>query len=169
MKQLFTFLLATSLCLYGCSQSDADGDPTTKAVGEYVSGTQIFLSPFTPDNRPTFENNKDQLILNFDKNGGQTTVTAYFPEEDEVKLNEDYTIGHGDIPQDKISVIGSQVQVKKAKLDDFRSEYVITVNQNNIGTDYDIYIDLRDASKIRNKKGDPLVSKARITIHQTVD
>lgn len=170
MKQLFTFLLAASLCLCGCSQfSGNNAELKTKAAGEYVSGDQIFLSPFTPQDRPTFENNKNYLLLNFDKNGGQATVTAYFPEEDEVFLNESFECGISDVPRQNPWLINDQVSIKRTKLDDFSSQYVITVHPNQLGFDYDYFISLFDGTKVRNEKGTPLISKAGITIHQTVD
>lgn len=170
MKHLFTFLLAAILCLCGCSQVNEDNDDVkTKAKGEYVSGDQIFLSPFTPQDRPTFENNKNYLLLNFDKNGGQATVIAYFPEEDEVKLNEIHEWGISDVPRQNPWLIYDQVIIKRTKLDDFSSEYVITVNPNRLGFDYKYTISLFDGTKVRNEKGTPLISKAAIVIQQTID
>jgi hypothetical protein len=169
MKQFLTFFVVATLCLCSCAQLDK-GDPKTKA---YVSGDQIFLSPFTPQDRPTFENHKNYLLLNFDKNGGQATVIAYFPEEDGVFLNEFFEVffewGIIDVPRQNPYLIDDQVSIKRTKLDDFSSEYVITVNPNRLGFDYDYFISLYDGTKVRNEKGTPLASKAVITLHQTVN
>lgn len=163
MKQFLTFFVVATLCLCSCAQLDK-ANPNG-----YVSGDQIFLSPFTPQDRPTFENHKNYLLLNFDKNGGQATVIAYFPEEDGVFLNEFFRWGISDVPRQNPWLIDDQVSIKRTKLDDFSSEYVITVYPNRLGFDYDYFISLYDGTKVRNEKGTPLLSKAEITLHQTVN
>lgn len=169
MKHLTTLLLLAILCLSGCSQVKEDnGDVKTKAKGEYVSGRQIFLSPFTFNEIPGREDMKNHLLLNFDKKGGQAKVIAYFPEEDEVSLNDEWGIGTSDVLRDPL-IKDERIIIQRTKLDDFRSEYLITVHENHYGISYDTYIDIKDASKVRDDKGTPLISGARITIRQAVN
>ena len=178
MKHSLIFLLAACLCLCNCSQfnrENNEGDPTTKSSWELLHPGEILLSPYTPyilyDNdgnvKASFQNS---VVLEFDKNGGQAKVIAYYPAEDMVTLNEEYKTGayNGEIPRDKVGLIDSQVSVTRTKLDDFRSEYALTVHPNRLEVDYEYYIQLYDFSHKRND-GSPFPSKAVITVRQTAN
>ncbi|MBR5101433.1 MAG: hypothetical protein IKX34_09075 [Bacteroidales bacterium] len=177
-RSLILILMAACLCLCNCSQfnHEKEGDLSTKSSWELLHPGEILLSPYTPvmgyDNEGKeidlgFQNS---VILNFDKNGGQTKVIAYYPSDELVTLNEEYKKGayRGEIPSDKVSLIESQVSVIRTKLDDFRSEYALTVHTNRVGVDYEYLIDLIDFSHKR-KDGSPYPSKAVITVHQTAE
>ena len=177
MKHSLIFLLAACLCLCSCSQfnRENEGDLSTKASWELLHPGEILLSPYTPliyyDNdgnvKASFQNS---VVLDFDKNGGQAKVIAYYPSDELVTLNEEYTKGayNGEIPRDKVGLVESQVSVTRTKLDDIRSEYALTVHPNRLEVDYEYYIQLYDFSHKRND-GSPVASKAVITVRQTAN
>ncbi|MBQ1707890.1 MAG: hypothetical protein II026_02345 [Bacteroidales bacterium] len=55
--------------------------------------------------------------MNFDKKGGQAKVIAYFPEEDEVSLNDEWEIGTSDVLRDPL-IKDERIKIQRAKLDE---------------------------------------------------
>lgn len=153
MKRLFVLLSCCLFTLCGCNHLD-DMDATT------AFGAQIMLSPETPLVRDGIQQEYSMSIVNVDKEGGEATVFAYYPEEGGVPLNDKYMVmmSDWDIPS-------GQVVVNREKINDFKTAYHLKIEPNVLGKLYSIVITITDYSR-KDSYGRAIESKATIVVNQ---
>ena len=202
MKRTLTFLLAAALCLSGCSEMDGafsflnfnrsdSGEETvlytvdTTMTSAMLGGSmgQIKLSPYTVipwggESTKSFQNYSHNLI---GKDGGVLTITAYYPEEEAIPLNDYYTImgvlsdsydyGRLEYSTEEFGKAVKQIEaikINQRKIDSFSTEYEIIVPANQVGKEYGTVIKIYDSSQ-KKEDGTPLMCEATITINQAAE
>ena len=153
MKRLVFLMMGCLLAVCGCNQID-DSFETMGSNG------RILLSPSTPLIRDGVVLEQEWSVVNFNKEGGEATVIAYFPEEEGVPLNDRYItmLSDWDIPS-------GQLEISREKMSDFKTAYHLKMAPNILGKAYSIVITLTDTTR-KNSSGLTIESKATIVVNQ---
>ena len=161
MKHLY-FLFSVCFILGGCHFIEGERI-------EQLGGPQgrIMLTsdrPFADSSGPAGEmyDRLHYYFMDVPGSGAAFTVTASFPAEENIPLNDYYSIAWSDS-----SIPESQVTVEREKINSFQSSYSISVKPNTIGIPYEIYIKLMDETRTDNS-GQHYESNATLVIRQGV-
>ena len=161
MKQLI-FLFFICLVLSGCHL--IEGEKIEQLDGP--QGRIILTSdrPFTDLSGPAGEmyDRLHYYFMDVPGSGAEFMVTASFPAEENIPLNDYYNIAWSDS-----SIPGSQLTLERIKINLYQSSYSITVKPNTIGIPYEIYIKLIDETRT-DKTGQHYESNATLVIRQGV-
>ena len=161
MKRYFAFLLAALLCFCACTSLIEGSDDEFQGVIEInpADSTQISNLPSglsslsTPMGLISLSVGDSTFVGNVSfsvgKSGGKVTFTAFYPEDLQTPLNDEY-IANVESPS---GLNAAPYTITREKIDERNTRYTVTIDENKTGELVYFYVLVIDYSRTRESAG----------------